>query len=98
MAGGNTSSRKKPYRTTKDSAASYDNHALAGGKFYSPTMTGDSDYIDEQTGLPFAGPGNATPANVDGNDSFKSVDAGPGVVVDRAPKKAKGDATPGGGW
>lgn len=99
MPGGNTSSRKKPYRTTKDSAGSYDNHALAGGKFYGSTMTKNpSEYIDEQYGLPFGGGGNATPANVDGNESFKGVNAGPGIVLDRSPKKAKGDATPGGGW
>lgn len=99
MPGGNTSSRKKPYRMTKDAAQSYDNHALAGGRFYGQTMTGNTeDYIDTEVGIPLGGPANATPSNVDGNGGFDDVNAGPGVVLDLNPKKAKGDATPGGGW
>jgi hypothetical protein len=99
MPGGNTSSRKKPYRTLKDSAAAYDNHALAGGRFFGETMSGNQEaYIDQEVGLPYEGPTNATPGNVDGNAGFNGVNAGPGVVVDRSPKRSGNDPTPGGGW
>lgn len=98
MPGGNTSSRKKPYRMTKDAAQSYDNHALAGGRFYGQTMTGNTeDYIDTEVGIPLDGPANMTPGNVDGNAGFNGVDAGPGITADRKPKSG-GDPTPGGGW
>lgn len=89
----------RPYRTVKNSAASYDNHALAGAKFFGPTMTGDVDaQTDEEYGLPFNGPtADMTPDNVDGNAGFKMVSEGPGITASRK-VAGSNDPTPGGGW
>lgn len=106
MPGGNTSSKKRPYRMSKASSqASPDVKALSGGEVFGDPGNlqlwgaGSEEYIDTRFGYDsFArSTPNATPKNVDGNAGWESAKppsapAGPRV----APKK--GDATPGGGW
>jgi len=95
MAGGNTSSRKQPYRMKKFSQNANDNRALRSAEL-SDLALGYSPDMEFGYGTDGA-IAKSVPGDVEKN-TWKGGWPGPGITRSRDPGKAKGDDTPGGGW
>lgn len=98
MPGGNTSSRKRPYRMTKRSAMQGSDYAIQAGELYD--MADEAYKPDMEFGFntELGGVAKNGSDSGQGNDGWTENWPGKGVVRSRDPGKAKGDATPGGGW
>lgn len=105
MAGGNTSSSKRPYRNLKGGSqlnpevmSLYAAQVLSSEKNLNIDGLPVEDYIDTEYGLSMWKPTPDAKGDTQGNSGWKS--AGPGGD-NRAPNLKVGgskDPTPGGGW
>lgn len=99
MPGGNTSSRKRPYRMTKRSIMQGSDYAMRSGELID--MADEAYKPDMEFGFNTdmgSVPNNGSDSGQGNNGWEQGKWPGKGVVASRDPGKAKGDATPGGGW